>query len=122
MDMQLKGKRALVTGSTSGIGAGIAKRLAAEGVAVAIHGRDAARAERVAAEIRNAGGNAIVTLGDLTDDAAANRVANAVEASGSGVHILVNNSGGKTGEAQTRKCRQVGTFYRVLFRIDQGQS
>lgn len=57
MDMQLKGKRALVTGSTSGIGAGIAKRLAAEGVAVAIHGRDAARAERVAAEIGNAGGS-----------------------------------------------------------------
>jgi len=101
MDMQLKDKRALVTGSTSGIGAGIAKRLAAEGVAVAIHGRDGARAERVAAEIRASGGNAMVTLGDLTDDDAANHVADAVEANWGGVDILVNNSGGKTGEGQT---------------------
>ena len=52
MDLCLSGRRALVTGSTSGIGAGIARSLAAEGVAVVIHGRDAARAETVAAEIR----------------------------------------------------------------------
>jgi NAD(P)-dependent dehydrogenase (short-subunit alcohol dehydrogenase family) len=101
MDLQLTGKRALVTGSTSGIGAGIARRLASEGVAVAIHGRDGARAEHVAAGIRAAGGNAITILGDLTDDAAANRVADAVEANWGGVDILVNNTGGKTGEGQT---------------------
>ncbi len=101
MDLRLQGKRALVSGSTSGIGAGIARRLAAEGVAVAIHGRDGARAEHVAGEIRAAGGNAIVALGDLTDDAAANRVANAVEANWGGIDILINNAGGKTGEGQT---------------------
>lgn len=101
MDLQLKGKRALVTGSSSGIGTGIARRLAAEGVAVAIHGRDGARAERIAAEINGAGGDAIVTLGDLTDDAAANRVADALEAKWGGIDILVSNAGGKTGEGQT---------------------
>jgi 3-oxoacyl-[acyl-carrier protein] reductase len=101
MDLQLKGKRALVTGSTSGIGAAIARCLAAEGVAVAIHGRDAERAERVAADIRDGGGQVIVTLGDLIDDAAANRVADAVQQNWGGVDILVNNAGGKTGEGQT---------------------
>jgi 3-oxoacyl-[acyl-carrier protein] reductase len=101
MDLQLTGKRALVTGSTAGIGEGIARRLAAEGVAVAVHGRDRERGERVVGGIRAAGGQAILALGDLTDDAAAARVADEVEAQWGGVDILVNNSGGKTGEGQT---------------------
>lgn len=44
MDLHLTGKRALVTGSTSGIGRGIALVLAREGVAIAVHGRNAQRA------------------------------------------------------------------------------
>jgi 3-oxoacyl-[acyl-carrier protein] reductase len=43
MDLELSGKRALVTGSTAGIGAAIARALASEGVAVVIHGRDEGR-------------------------------------------------------------------------------
>ena len=46
MDLQLAGKRALVTGSTQGTGAAIARTLAAEGAHVVIHGRDAERAEK----------------------------------------------------------------------------
>jgi NAD(P)-dependent dehydrogenase (short-subunit alcohol dehydrogenase family) len=45
MELDLHGKRALVTGSNSGIGAGIARTLAAEGVTVVVHGRDPVRCE-----------------------------------------------------------------------------
>ena len=68
MDLQLKGKRALVTGSSSGIGAACARELAAEGCAVVIHGRDRARAESVARECEALGVQAAVALGSVTDD------------------------------------------------------
>ena len=51
MDLNLEGKRALVTGSSSGIGAGIAEMLASEGVSVVVHGRNKARTEATAARI-----------------------------------------------------------------------
>ena len=63
MDLQLKGKRALVTGSSSGLGAAIALELAAEGVSVAVHGRDRARTEGTAREIEKKGVQAVVTTG-----------------------------------------------------------
>lgn len=93
MDLALAGKRALVTGATSGLGAEVARTLAAEGVAVAIGGRDHARAEALAETIRRAGGRATLALGDLTDDAAADAcVASAVDALGR-IDILVNALG-----------------------------
>ncbi len=46
MNLQLEGKRALVTGSSAGIGEGIAKALATEGVAVVVHGRKEKEANR----------------------------------------------------------------------------
>jgi 3-oxoacyl-[acyl-carrier protein] reductase len=67
LDLQLQGKRALVTGSSSGIGAGIAQSLAAEGAVVVVHGRDEARANAIARTIRARGGHCIVALGDLGD-------------------------------------------------------
>lgn len=70
MDLQLNGRRALVTGSSIGIGETIARALAEEGVAVAVHGRDRSRAEAVARTIKDQGGAAVVVTGDLTDDAA----------------------------------------------------
>ncbi|WP_030456404.1 SDR family NAD(P)-dependent oxidoreductase [Herbidospora cretacea] len=84
MDLQLTGKRALVTGSTSGLGEEIARTLAAEGVAVVVHGRDRGRAEAVAKEI---GGT--VAIGDLATDEGADAVAEAAKE----VDILVNNLG-----------------------------
>jgi 3-oxoacyl-[acyl-carrier protein] reductase len=94
MDLQLNGKRALVTGSSSGLGAAIAKELAAEGVIVAVHGRDRARTEQTAREIEAAGGKApVITTGDLACDEDANAVADAVLAGLGGVDILVNNVG-----------------------------
>lgn len=94
MDLQLTGKRALVTGSSGGIGAAIARVLAAEGVLVAIHGRDEGRAVQVLREIEATGGRAVVVLGDLSRDGDAERVAESASAALGGVDILVNNAGG----------------------------
>jgi len=95
MDLQLRGKRALVTGSSSGIGSGIARVLASEGVFVLIHGRDSARAQAVADDILRSGGSASVVLGDLATDAGAQAVAEAALRNGA-LDILVNNAGGTT--------------------------
>jgi NAD(P)-dependent dehydrogenase (short-subunit alcohol dehydrogenase family) len=93
MDLQLKGKRAVVSGSSSGIGEAIAKTLAAEGATVVVHGRRKAEAERVAAEITKAGGKAIVALGDLGTDAGADAVVKTVNSAIGGADILINNAG-----------------------------
>ncbi|RYY25835.1 MAG: SDR family oxidoreductase [Sphingomonadales bacterium] len=93
MDLALTGKRALVTGATSGLGAEIARTLAAEGVVVAIGGRDLARAKAVAQSIRDAGGIAVLALGDLTDDAAADACVHAAADALGGIDILVNALG-----------------------------
>jgi NAD(P)-dependent dehydrogenase (short-subunit alcohol dehydrogenase family) len=93
MDLQLKGRRALVTGSSSGIGEGVARMLAQEGAAVVVHGRNRERAERVAADIKAAG----VAIGDLSSDEGAAAVhSEAVAALGGNIEILVNNAGGSS--------------------------
>lgn len=94
MDLQLQGKRALVTGSSGGIGEGIAKTLAKEGVAVVVHGRNEQQANRVSQEITTTGGKAVVVLGDLSKDDDAQNVAEAALAALGGIDILVNNAGG----------------------------
>lgn len=96
MDLQLKGLKALVTGSSSGIGAGIAEVLAAEGVAVVVHGRDEARTRKVAAELGASGATAWPVVGDLATPAGSAAVAAEVLRLTGGVDILVNNAGGKT--------------------------
>jgi 3-oxoacyl-[acyl-carrier protein] reductase len=96
MDLKLTGQRALVTGSSSGIGAGIARVLAAEGARILVHGRDEVRAQRVANSIVEAGGEASVALGDLSTDDGANSVAAEAMRQLGGIDILVNNAGGKS--------------------------
>jgi 3-oxoacyl-[acyl-carrier protein] reductase len=94
MDLDLKGRRALVTGSSSGIGAGIARLLAEEGCRVVVHGRDRERAEAVAEAIGAVG----VALGDLADPVQAQGVGEAAKAAlDGGLDILVNNAGGAAG-------------------------
>jgi 3-oxoacyl-[acyl-carrier protein] reductase len=92
MDLGLDGKRALITGSTRGLGAVMARTLAAEGAKVVIHGRNAVAAHAVAGSIGNSDQVAIV-LGDLADATALEQVAAQAQAAFGGVDILINNAG-----------------------------
>lgn len=94
MDLQLIGKRVLVTGSTGGIGEGIAKGFAQEGATVIINGRREAEAQRVAAEITSDGGAVIVALGDLSTDEGVDRVLSVITQELGGLDVLVNNAAG----------------------------
>jgi 3-oxoacyl-[acyl-carrier protein] reductase len=94
MDLHLSGKRAMVTGSTSGIGEGIAKALAKEGATVIVHGRNREQADRVAYEInrRGNGGNAYVAIGDLSTDESSRVVITESLKLLDSIDILVNNA------------------------------
>jgi 3-oxoacyl-[acyl-carrier protein] reductase len=94
VDLQLRGKRALVTGSSTGIGEAIAQELAAAGVKVAVHGRDRTRTEAVVAKIAGQGGEAVAVVGEVaTEEGSAQVVQSTLDQLG-GVDILVNNAGG----------------------------
>lgn len=93
MDLHLKGKKALVTGSSSGIGEGIAKCLAKEGVHVMLHGRNALELQRVAKEISDSGGMAHYVEGDLSLENEAQHVVDKTLQAFQQLDILVNNAG-----------------------------
>lgn len=93
MELNLKGRVALVTGGGQGVGRAICKELAAEGVKVVVNDLFAERAEAVAQEIRAAGGEAVSAPADITDSGAvAAMAAKGREAFGP-ITILVNNAG-----------------------------
>lgn len=97
MKLSLTGKRALVTGSNTGVGEAIALRLAEEGCAVGVHGRDAPSTSAIADRIKAAGGSALMLLGDLSREQEAESVAQAVIHAWGGVDILINNAPGAPG-------------------------
>jgi NAD(P)-dependent dehydrogenase (short-subunit alcohol dehydrogenase family) len=95
MGSRLEAKTALITGSTSNIGAAIAIAFAAEGAHVVVSGRNQERGDAVVAEIHAAGGRADLVVADLDGSAAASR-ALATEATrvlGGRIDVLVNNAG-----------------------------
>ena len=89
----LSGKRALVTGSSQGIGLALAQALASSGAHVIINGRDAAKCERVAAEFTARGEIATVRAFDVTDHAATQANIDSIERDIGAIDILVNNTG-----------------------------
>ena len=95
MDLQLRGRTALVTGASVGIGRGIALALAAEGVRVAVTARRADKLRELADEIVATGGpDPVLIEQDMYAEDAAARVAQAARAGLGHVDILVNNAGG----------------------------
>lgn len=97
MDLGLTGKRALVTGASRGTGSVIARVLAREGATVVVHGNTEADQERIASEIRDAGGIAHAVTGDVTTDEGGARIVSEVTARVGAIDVLVNNFGQASG-------------------------
>ncbi len=97
MDLELKGKAALVTGSSRGIGRAIATGLVREGARVCLSARGAEALEATAVQLRASGAEVITVTGDVaTPEGAAAAVDAAVQAFGT-LDILINNVGGSHG-------------------------
>jgi NAD(P)-dependent dehydrogenase (short-subunit alcohol dehydrogenase family) len=97
MDLQLTGKRALVTGGSRGIGLAIARVLAAEGAEVAILARDKTRIDAAAAEL---GGRAVGVQADTGDGESVLAAVASVREQLGGIDILVNNAAEPGGQSQ----------------------
>lgn len=94
---RLEGRVAFVTGSSRGIGEATARKLAAEGARVVVHGRsDRAAAEAVAQSIRESGGVADVVMGDLAEGETAVKLVREAFAFHEALDVLVLNAGGTT--------------------------
>lgn len=93
MDLGLSGKTAIVTGAASGIGAGIATRLAGEGANVVVADINLEAAEAHVDTIKAAGGSALAVKANVADGAEVTAMVEQTVAAFGTVHILVNNAG-----------------------------
>jgi len=95
MDLNLKGRVAVITGPAKGMGAAVSKAFAREGCRLALLGRDVAAIEPVADDVRKEGGEAIVIACDVTDAASCEGAVTQTSARyGEAIDILVNVAGG----------------------------
>src|SRR5580698_2932193 len=91
---KLKGQVAVVTGASKGIGAGIAKALAAEGASIIVnYSSSKSGADKVVAEITSKGGKAVAVQGDVSKQADITRLFAETKKSFGRLDILVNNAG-----------------------------
>jgi len=90
---KLEGKVAIITGSGRGIGRGVALKLASEGARIVVNDLDAAPAEEVVAEIRQAGGQAVACVGNVTAADFGERIVKTAVESFGALDIIVNNAG-----------------------------
>jgi NAD(P)-dependent dehydrogenase (short-subunit alcohol dehydrogenase family) len=111
---RLPGKRALVTGASSGIGREVAHRFAAEGATVVCAGRDAERTEQTAERIRADGGDACAAIGDLSSPEGAERVVAAAVEAMDGLDLLISNAGTDASDWADVAEWEVAEFDRIL--------
>jgi NAD(P)-dependent dehydrogenase (short-subunit alcohol dehydrogenase family) len=104
-----KGRTALVTGATDGVGRVVARELAGQGWRVLVHGRDRKRGEALVREIEQAGGRATFLAADLASLAEVRRLADEVRGATDRLELLVNNAGiGTAGNAAHRQASADG--------------
>ncbi|GIT91683.1 gluconate 5-dehydrogenase [Jannaschia pagri] len=89
----LTGKRALITGSSQGIGFALARGLAAAGASVVLNGRDSAKLDAAAETLRGEGATVETLAFDATDHVAVRAAVDGFEAETGAIDILVNNAG-----------------------------
>lgn len=94
MDLQLKDKVVVITGPAKGMGRAVSLAFAKEGASLVLTGRDTAAIEPVAAEARALGVPALVVACDVTDEAQADRLAQAALTAFGRIDVLVNVAGG----------------------------
>lgn len=91
---ELDGRVAIITGSSRGIGAAIARRFAAEGAVVVVHGRDIEAVASVKAQIEGEGGSAFAVIADVADSEQVQNMLHSVNDGVGPVDVLVANAGG----------------------------
>jgi NAD(P)-dependent dehydrogenase (short-subunit alcohol dehydrogenase family) len=110
----LEGKRALVTGASSGIGRAIAIKFANEGAVVAVGGRNEVRVQETCDQINQTGGSAIAVVGNVAVAGEAERVVTEAFGGLGGLDTVVNNAGIDTGNWHDVAEWQVDTFDEIM--------